>query len=152
MLDVLAPVFRGNALLMLKRFESNNGRGKYREFMEKLRNLTDKKVAKDTIRRKLDQLVQKESFESYIQKFMGWVQQIDDMSDAELLYRFESGLKPDARNQLAFMKAENFDEAVMIVSRFEANRKVGREDNTNKLNYTKTHYLTFLHVTQTGIE
>jgi len=55
MLDVLAPVFRGNALLMLKRFESNNGRGKYREFMEKLRNLTDKKVAKDTIRRKLDQ-------------------------------------------------------------------------------------------------
>ena len=27
----------------------------------------------------------------------------------------------------------------MIVSRFEANRKVGREDHTNILNYTKTH-------------
>jgi len=70
---------------------------------------------------------------------MSWVQQIDDMADSELLYRFESGLKPDARNQLAFMKAKNFDEAVMIVSRFEANRKVGREDHTNQLNYTKTH-------------
>ena len=104
MLDVLTPLFRGNALLMLKRFEGNNGRGKYREFMEKLKNLTDVKVNKDTIRRKLDQLVQRESFESYKQKFMGWVQQIDDMSDAELLYRFESGLKPDARNQLVFMK------------------------------------------------
>jgi len=74
--------------------------------MEKLRNLTDKKVAKDTIRRKLDQLVQRDSFESYIQKFMSSVQQIDDMADSELLYRFESGLKPDARNQLSFMKAK----------------------------------------------
>ena len=140
MLDVLTPVFRGNALLMLKRFENNNGRGKYREFMEKLRNLTDMKVTKDNLRKKLDQLVQRDSFESYIQKFMGWVQQIDDMADSELLYRFESGLKPDARNQLSFMKAKNFDEAVMIVSRFEANKKGGREDHTNKLNYTKTHF------------
>ncbi len=71
---------------------------------------------------------------------MSWVQQIDDMADSELLYRFESGLKPDARNQLSFMKAKNFDEAVMIVSRFEANRRVGREENINKLNYTKTHF------------
>ncbi len=45
--------------MILKRFEGNNGRGKYREFMEKLKNLTDVKVNNDTIRRKLDQLVQR---------------------------------------------------------------------------------------------
>ena len=66
MLDVIAPLFRGNALLMLKRFEQVNGKGKYREFMEKLKSITDVKVYNDNLRKKLDQLTQKDSFENYL--------------------------------------------------------------------------------------
>ena len=70
MLDVLAPLFRGNALLMLKRFETTNGTGQFKAFMERLKGLTDAKVSSNNIRKKLDQLEQRESFDSYLQKFI----------------------------------------------------------------------------------
>ncbi len=38
------------------------------------------------------------------------------MADSELLYRFESGLKPDARNQLSFMKAKNKDDNIIALA------------------------------------
>ncbi len=44
-------------------------------------------------------------------------------------------------NQLSLIKVNNFDEAVQIVTRFEANRRNNREESTtNKLNYTKSHF------------
>ncbi len=126
---------------MLKRFEQVNGKGKYREFMEKLRSITDVKVYNDNLRKKLDQLTQKDSFENYLQKFMSLVQQLDNIDGPELLYRFESGLKTDAKNQLSLIKVNNFDEAAQIVTRFKANRRNNREESTtNKLNYTKSHF------------
>jgi len=69
--------------------------------MEKLRSITDVKVYNDNLRKKLDQLTQKDSFENYLQKFMSLVQQLDNIDGPELLYRFESGLKTDAKNQLS---------------------------------------------------
>ena len=139
MLDVKAPLFRGNALIMLKRFEKLNGKGKYRDFMEKLKGITDKKVSSDYIRRKLDNLSQKENFETYLQKFMNLINQLDNMSDTEMLYRFESGLHTDTKNQLAVMKIDNFDKAVEVVTRFEANRRKNKEE-INNVNYTKTKF------------
>jgi len=122
MLNVIAPLFRSNALFMLRRFENINGEGKYKEFMETIKNLTGGKAKKYSIIRKLDQLVQTKDFESYIEEFMDLIQHVDDIDESELISIFISGLKPDARKQLILMETKNFDEVVLTVARFESNR------------------------------
>ena len=117
-LRLLAQFLRGTALNMLKR-QISKGNSDWNDFKEVLIKTFQAQGYERSLRTKLLNLKQTDSFEKYSSEFQYICSQLGSMSDVDLLACFMQGLKPRTRLELILQEVSDLPSAIILASKFE---------------------------------